>query len=340
MEFNKEQIRHTLSAILHAQGETQAAEILDLARVEITYSGEDFGASLYNLELRIPAVRFAQLEGVLQKIEKKITAKLWKLGADTEAGHIGGVNIFPEPVVGSGAIAVPVPTLTDEKRIWKPNHIRLFVSHVSRVKVPASNLKTALAPYGIDAFIAHEDIQPTLEWHREIEFALRSTDMLCALVTEDFIKSSWTDQEVGFALGRGVPVVAIQCGAAPYGLLGKHQALRADIAKLSAAASQVAGIVAQQEGLRAQFTAALVEAVCQSSSFQHAKDGMKLVSAVSKQLTDGQIQRLLAAARDNSQVRDAHGVPTQIRTIAEKRKITLPATSGMVEKEFDDDIPF
>lgn len=340
MEFDKEQVRHTLSAILHAQGESTAAELLDSARAEIVFDAEDFGLAMYTLQLWIPVVRFAALEDRLEKIEKKITEKLWKLGVGTREHGLRSVSIFPEPAVGSGAVAVLAPTKSDEKRIWKSGRIRLFLSHVSRIKLGASELKKALIPYGIDAFVAHSDIQPTLEWLREIEFALRSMHMLCALVTEDFTKSLWTDQEVGFALGRGVPVVPISCGAVPYGLLGKHQALSADVNHLNLAAGAVADIVAQQEALRPQLTDGLVDAVCESISFQYAKDGLRLLSKVSKHLNDAQIIRLLEAVRDNSQVRDAHGVPTQIRSIANKRGVKLPAKVEQDSGDFDPDIPF
>ena len=340
MEFDKEQVRHTLSAILHAQGETVAAELLDLARAEIVYASEDFDVACYTLKLWIPAVRFAVLEKSLEKIESKVAEKLSKLGVDTAEHCLRWVSFFPEPVIGNGAIAVPVPTRSDEKRIWKPGRIRLFLSHVSRIKLAASGLKEALAAYGIDAFVAHQDIKPTLEWQREIEFALRSMHMLCALVTEDFTKSLWTDQEVGFALGRGIPVVPISCGAVPYGLLGKHQALSADVNHLNFAAGAVADIVAQQEALRPQLMDGLVDAVCQSISFQHAKDGMRLVSKVAKHLNEAQILGLLEAVRDNSQVRDAHGVPTQIRTIASRRGVKLPVKADVESADFDPDIPF
>jgi hypothetical protein len=201
-------------------------------------------------------------------------------------------------------------------------------------------LKKALAAYGIDGFVAHEDIQPTVEWQREIEFALRSMHMLCAIVTEDFCKSLWADQEVGFALGRPVPVVAIRCGADPYGLLGKHQALTADIGKLEAAAPLIANIVAQQAGLLPQLIDGLVDAVCDSSSFQQAKDGMRLVRKLSLGINDAQALRLLEAVRDNSQVGDAHGVPGQIAAIAERRGVSLPAKTVTDPADFDDDIPF
>ena len=53
-------------------------------------------------------------------------------------------------------------------------------------------------------------------------------DAFAALMTEGFHDSDWTDQEVGFALARGVPVIAVKLGRDPYGFLGKFQALRAD----------------------------------------------------------------------------------------------------------------
>ena len=242
-------------------------------------------------------------------------------------------------MIAAGAIATPVPTQTDEKCIWQPNRIRMFLSHVSRVKVPTANLKKSLGAYGIDAFVAHEDILPTMEWRREIEFALRSMHMLCAVITEDFIKSAWADQEVGFALGRPVPVVAIRCGADPYGLLGKDQALTADIGKLEASGAAIADIVAQQAALRPQLIDGLVDALCTSYSYQQSKDGMRLLTRLSDAVSAAQALRLLEAARDNSQVGEAHGVPSQIETIAKRLKVTLPAPTADAT-DFDDDIPF
>jgi hypothetical protein len=338
MAHEAEQIRHTLSTIFHTQGETIAAEVLDICHVEVSFFEHDFGRDIYSFDLRIPTVRFAQLERDIDEIAQKIQNKLQKLGLGGE--HIGPVRIYPEPSVGPGAIAMSVPTRTDENRIWQPGRIRLFLSHVSRIKGAASELKKALAPLGIDSFVAHEDIQPTQLWHREIEFALRSMDVLCALVTDDFVKSQWTDQEVGFALGRGISVVAVSCGADPYGLLGKHQALRADISQLAASGPRVADIISAQDHLKIRLTEGLVEAIATAISFLGAKEGMKRVSSLQTHLSDAQIIRLLEAARDNSQVRDAHGVPAQIREIAVKRKVVLPETPQAATDDSEDDIPF
>ena len=68
------------------------------------------------------------------------------------------------------------------------------------------------------SFVAHEDIKPLKKWREEIEKALKSMDLLLALLTEDFRKSKWTDQEVGVAIGREVRVMPVRMGKIPTGL--------------------------------------------------------------------------------------------------------------------------
>jgi len=50
-------------------------------------------------------------------------------------------------------------------------------------------------------------------------------DAFVALLTEEFHDSDWTDQEVGFALGRTVPVIAVKLDMDSYGFIGKFQAV-------------------------------------------------------------------------------------------------------------------
>ena len=53
------------------------------------------------------------------------------------------------------------------------------------------------------------------EWETEIESALFSMDVLVALLTDGFHDSNWTDQEVGVAIGRKIPVVPVRLGKGP-----------------------------------------------------------------------------------------------------------------------------
>jgi hypothetical protein len=83
---------------------------------------------------------------------------------------------------------------------WSPGRFRLFMSHVHADKLIVSAVKTALSLYGIDCFVAHEDIEPTKEWITEIETALDTCHAAAAFLTPTFHDSKWTDQELGYCL--------------------------------------------------------------------------------------------------------------------------------------------
>ncbi|MCB1466229.1 MAG: toll/interleukin-1 receptor domain-containing protein [Rhizobiaceae bacterium] len=109
---------------------------------------------------------------------------------------------------------------------WRDTDLfRLFISHISKEKLKATRLKECLAPYGISGFVAHEDIHPTLEWQEEIIRALFHMDAFIAVHTPGFSNSVWTQQEIGFAVGRGVKVISLKMGEDPTGFISRRQAL-------------------------------------------------------------------------------------------------------------------
>jgi len=111
-------------------------------------------------------------------------------------------------------------------RNWQETSLfRLFISHISKDKVKATRLKECLAPYGIAGFVAHEDIHPTLEWQDEIMRGLNTMDAMVAIHTAGFSQSTYTQQEVGFALGRGVKIISFEMGEQPTGFISRHQSL-------------------------------------------------------------------------------------------------------------------
>jgi hypothetical protein len=182
-------IKTTLSVIFNEQGDREVSRLLDEARVEIEYLDHDNwdgGIDYYGLILWITPQRFAAVEDRLEHLQKRIAAKLGPLDLERGGERISSVQISVDRVTSLTALRMPLATPTDEARIWSVGRLRLFVSHVSRVKRSATNLKNALAPLGIDAFVAHEDIEPTRAWELEIELALRSMHALCAFVTSDF----------------------------------------------------------------------------------------------------------------------------------------------------------
>jgi len=110
--------------------------------------------------------------------------------------------------------------------IWEPKNLRLFVSHTSQHKDEVGAQKRGLAALGVHAFVAHEDIEPSHEWQEVIELALATCDAMLAWVTPDSPQSNWTDQEVGFCVGRGTLIIPVRLGLNPYGFIAKYQGLQ------------------------------------------------------------------------------------------------------------------
>lgn len=111
--------------------------------------------------------------------------------------------------------------------LWHPaDGPRVFLSHLAERKAEVHELSRLLKHFGFACFVAHEDIEPSREWCREIERALNSCDLLVAYVTRWFSKSKWADQEVGWALGRGLATIPVKVdGVTPYGFIGSYQAV-------------------------------------------------------------------------------------------------------------------
>lgn len=125
---------------------------------------------------------------------------------------------------------IPVPSISkaisNPPKNWETEtDFKLFISHISADKDKAKRLKESLASYAISGFVAHEDIHPTLEWQVEIERALHSMNAFVAIHTAGFSNSFWTQQEIGFAVGKDIKIISLKMGEDPTGFISKQQAL-------------------------------------------------------------------------------------------------------------------
>ena len=109
---------------------------------------------------------------------------------------------------------------------WTEGQLRLFVSHLSSNKARMSALKADLARWGISAFVAHEDIEPSREWMDEVEAGLETMEVMLVVVEPGFKESDWCPQEVGFALGRKIDILPLRAGLDPFGFFGKFQGIQ------------------------------------------------------------------------------------------------------------------
>ena len=177
---------------------------------------------------------------------------------------------------------------------------RVFISHDSAVKEEVAKLKGDLESYGISAFVAHEDISPTEEWQEVIKKALCTMDAFVALLTEGFHKSKWTDQEVGYALCRNVPIIPVRLGVDPYGFIGKFQGLSSGWEEVPL---EIVKLLIRK---KPKMVDAYIKAVDQCVSFEQGNHLSDVFEAL-PMLTNKQVKRLVDIFNEDSQVNGSFG---------------------------------
>lgn len=216
-----------------------------------------------------------------------------------------------------GFLIEEVPKPGIDPPFWRKRMFRLFVTHLATEKLLAAQLQEALLSYGISGFVAHNDIEPTLEWQTQIETALATADSLVALLHPAFHASSWTDQEIGFAMGRGLPVFAVRFGQDPYGFIGRFQGFVGGGKTPDALARELFDAYRKNKQSQKRMGEVLLNLFEDSNSFQTAKTRIGYLEEL--ELWESSfVPRLEAAAEANSQISGSWGVSERVQALAKK----------------------
>ena len=311
----------TMTELFRNQGNHLACEVLENAKARIGetgYDNWDGGQYLFTLFLDLPMKVFAHIESDVPQMEKLISerfAKVLPAGGNTWLQKVAIRPVLEEPSKTVAPKVAPV----DVEHLWKPGMLRLFLSHISAERAGVSKLKSELLKWGVDSFVAHEDIEPNLEWQKEIELALRSMHALVALLTPAFHESKWTDQEVGFALGKGTLVIPVRLGLDPYGFIGKQQGLPGKLDAPESLASSIVDLLLKHRTTADMMREALIVGFERAKSFNASIaiskrfEGLKYISA-------DQLRRMEAACEENTTVKKSWNVPERIQSIVNRFK--------------------
>jgi len=183
----------------------------------------------------------------------------------------------------------------------------------------ATGLSIEFIRHHISAFVAHNNIEPTAQWQDVIEYALRTCHATVALLTSDFPASKWTDQEIGATHIRNVLIIPIKIDIDPYGFIGKYQALPGKDRTLDYLTSRIFMLLIKHDKTKMYMAQSIVAMLEESDTYQSAKDAMTFLEQIDyldKQL----IKRLQTAAKTNSQIYDAFGVPERLKSYIKKAK--------------------
>ena len=319
-------VLETITGIFQHQGQSEILELLKNTHAyfeEINYDNWNGGTYTWALRMEVPLPMFAALEPRLSQIEKKIASKLHYLRRLYPNDQIGEVTITPvAPRPSAPGLRVP-PSEIELRRLWPDGRFRLFLSHVSSHKAAVSRLKDELALLGVAGFLAHEDIEPSLEWRAEIELGLRSMHALAAFFTSDFHTSDWTDQEIGWSLGRGILVVPVRLGIDPYGFAGKYQGVSGSLKQPAELASSMAKTLLANTQTHMEMRRSIVTAFSEANSFSMAIALRRLIVDVTD-FTDEEKVTLRKACAENDQVGGAFGVAKAIDAAFGKSATSIP----------------
>lgn len=199
---------------------------------------------------------------------------------------------------------------------WAALPVRVFISHTYANRHLVGQVKTYLeGSYGCAAFVAHDDIVPSRQWREAIRAALNAADLLAAIVFDGFHESQWCDQEVGWALGRGIPIVPFRPSgfdraAAKDGFIEEHQDASLDANSTGGddarwIADRIFQSLGRHPSTRSLEVAAAVEALVTARNYDSTRRFWKIIQASPTGLGSDELRRLEYAVTSNSQVYDA-----------------------------------
>lgn len=227
---------------------------------------------------------------------------------------------------------------------WATGGFRLFVSHTSAEKERAANLAEILARWGVEAFVAHQTIEPTREWQDEIERALLTCDALCAILTPDFKDSLWCDQEIGFVAAQRKLIIPLKVqGTDPHGFIGKYQAITVPTPSYAwLVADDVLKAMVRSPLTAEAIAPAIVRRYAKSGSFDMTRAGWAMLKHVPRTAwTPEMLEQVERAPSENSQVEHANesGTLASIPELAADLVRDIRGEPSLAPTG-DDDIPF
>lgn len=163
--------------------------------------------------------------------------------------------------------------------------LQVFLSHSSAHRKFVSQVALSLSLLGVVTFVAHTDIEPTSLWQKEIESALNEFDVFIPFLHHEFRQSLWCDQELGWALSRGLFIVPLKFDMHPYGFSNQIQAIECTGLSPDAVSEKIAEI------LLPRVAKSLIAAISTNSDFRSLRIQLDYLSRIPI-FTEDELQKI------------------------------------------------
>lgn len=188
-----------------------------------------------------------------------------------------------------------------EDSAWKQDGLKLFFSHLSTQRHLIGSVAEKINGIGLNAFVAHESIAPTNDWLEVIEGALSTSDGMVAFIHPGFRESEWCDHEIGWGIGRKIPILPLSFGVSPYGLLGSKQHNFVNNSDPNFIYYEIIKWIHTVKGFKLKFENSVTLGLVNSKNFMNTINCINVLEDFS-QISSRNYELLLQAAKSNDQV--------------------------------------
>lgn len=233
---------------------------------------------------------------------------------------------------------------SSEKSAFVGETLKVFISHSHKDNKIASAIKNAFNYYGINAFLAKEDIQVGQKWPNEILYNLKKCTIFVAIISENFKQSFWTNQEVGFAFCQEKIIVPISIDdSLPYGLIYdcqsltsfkckeqmKHSYPNEEIIDCKESVFEIIEIIASKIEFKNDIKRILIDKLCKLRSYDDAEKYFELLNKL-QPFSKGQINDIIDKSMRNNQIHKAQKCQKILRELIENYKSEIDDENKLV----------
>jgi len=188
----------------------------------------------------------------------------------------------------------------------KSAKLKAFISYSTHDKQKAARVKEILSGFGIDCFVAHDDIHVSQEWEKRIIDELNKADLFIPLLSNNFRKSDWTSQEIGkISIRKKVLIlpVMLEDKIIPYGFIRHIQGIGFNQDReiqLWSLLNGILGKFSNKEVLKS-----IIEKLKDAWGFRYCEKLMELLLPFFDKLDKKNIDKIVEYSIQNPQIWDA-----------------------------------
>jgi hypothetical protein len=161
-----------------------------------------------------------------------------------------------------------------------------------------------LEEVGIETFLAHDDLHVSDEWRGRIIEELKKCDVFVPLLSDNFLKSKWAPQEVGFIISRPEVVIAPLSidDTTPFGFISHVQSRHIPDGIIT----RELLVIPLARRLPRQILPGLIKVAADAGSFRSAEATMHPLVPFFQNFTPEEAQALAEGSVRNGQIWLAH----------------------------------